>query len=59
VSGVAVFLDEWRIDGVGGVFDKKLDVLNGSNSESQLCIEEFLIKSEQEWFDSEERINLL
>jgi alpha-1,3-glucan synthase len=33
------------------IFDKKLDVLNGSNSESQLCIEEFLIKSEQEWFD--------
>ncbi|KGO47515.1 Glycosyl transferase, family 1 [Penicillium expansum] len=32
-------------------FDKKLDILNGSNSESQLCIEEFLIKSEQQWFD--------
>lgn len=32
-------------------FDKKLDALNGSNSESQLCIEEFLIKSEQQWFD--------
>ncbi|KAJ5420316.1 hypothetical protein N7465_002835 [Penicillium sp. CMV-2018d] len=32
-------------------FDKRLDALNGSNSESQLCIEEFLIKSEQQWFD--------
>ncbi|KAI2704711.1 CAZyme family GH13 [Penicillium roqueforti] len=32
-------------------FDKKLDALNGSNSESQLCIEEFLVKSEQQWFD--------
>ncbi|EKV15560.1 Glycosyl transferase, family 1 [Penicillium digitatum] len=32
-------------------FDKKLDALNGTNSESQLCIEEFLIKSEQQWFD--------
>ncbi|CAG7920746.1 unnamed protein product [Penicillium olsonii] len=32
-------------------FDKKLEILNGSNSESQLCIEEFLIKSEQQWFD--------
>ncbi|KOC10533.1 alpha-1,3-glucan synthase Ags1 [Aspergillus flavus AF70] len=33
------------------IFDKKLDELNGSNSESQLCIEEYLIKSEKEWFD--------
>ncbi|KAJ5951190.1 Glycosyl transferase family 1 [Penicillium vulpinum] len=32
-------------------FDKKLSTLNGSNSESQLCIEEFLVKSEQQWFD--------
>ncbi|CAI7610059.1 unnamed protein product [Penicillium glandicola] len=32
-------------------FDRRLDNLNGSNSESQLCIEEFLIKSEQQWFD--------
>ncbi|KAJ6004274.1 hypothetical protein N7499_000343 [Penicillium canescens] len=32
-------------------FDKRLANLNGSNSESQLCIEEFLIKSEQQWFD--------
>ncbi|KAI2910628.1 CAZyme family GH13 [Aspergillus niger] len=32
-------------------FDKRLVGLNGSNSESQLCIEEYLIKSEKEWFD--------
>ncbi|KAJ5894933.1 hypothetical protein N7495_006624 [Penicillium taxi] len=32
-------------------FEDKLKALNGSNSESQLCIEEFLVKSEQEWFD--------
>ncbi|GIZ44984.1 hypothetical protein CKM354_000816800 [Cercospora kikuchii] len=31
-------------------FDKKLDSLNGSNSESALCIEEYLEKSEKEWF---------
>ncbi|KAL4966950.1 alpha-1,3-glucan synthase Ags1 [Aspergillus stella-maris] len=34
-----------------GHFEKSLEKLNGSNSESQLCIEEFLIKSEREWFD--------
>ncbi|PWY72970.1 alpha-1,3-glucan synthase, partial [Aspergillus heteromorphus CBS 117.55] len=32
-------------------FDKRLGDLNGSTSESQLCIEEYLIKSEKEWFD--------
>ncbi|KAE8155104.1 hypothetical protein BDV25DRAFT_169289 [Aspergillus avenaceus] len=32
-------------------FDKRLEELNGSNSESQLCIEEYLIKSEKQWFD--------
>ncbi|KAF5863173.1 Cell wall alpha-1,3-glucan synthase ags1 [Aspergillus alliaceus] len=32
-------------------FDQKLEKLNGSNSESQLCIEEYLIKSEKRWFD--------
>ncbi|EAW12377.1 alpha-1,3-glucan synthase Ags1 [Aspergillus clavatus NRRL 1] len=32
-------------------FEKSLEVLSGSNSESQLCIEEFLVKSEKEWFD--------
>ncbi|RDH26749.1 hypothetical protein BDQ94DRAFT_164227 [Aspergillus welwitschiae] len=32
-------------------FEKQLEGLNGSNSESQLCIEEFLIKSERQWFD--------
>ncbi|KAE8394957.1 hypothetical protein BDV23DRAFT_178946 [Aspergillus alliaceus] len=32
-------------------FEKRLEGLNGSNSESQLCIEKFLIKSERQWFD--------
>ncbi|KAL2820139.1 hypothetical protein BDW59DRAFT_150966 [Aspergillus cavernicola] len=32
-------------------FEKQLDGLNGSNSESQLCIEEFLVKSERQWFN--------
>lgn len=33
------------------VFEKKLEDLSGSNSESQLCIEEYLVKSEKKWFD--------
>ncbi|KKK19324.1 hypothetical protein P175DRAFT_0501355 [Aspergillus ochraceoroseus IBT 24754] len=32
-------------------FKTKLEGLNGANSESQLCIEEYLIKSERQWFD--------
>ncbi|OJJ46764.1 hypothetical protein ASPZODRAFT_132904 [Penicilliopsis zonata CBS 506.65] len=32
-------------------FEKRLEELNGGNSESQLCIEEFLVKSEKKWFD--------
>lgn len=32
-------------------FEQKLQDLNGSNSEGQYCIEEFLVKSEQDWFD--------
>ncbi|KAF7715965.1 Alpha-1,3-glucan synthase [Penicillium ucsense] len=32
-------------------FEKKLQNLNGSNSEHQLCIEQFLEKSEKKWFD--------
>lgn len=31
-------------------FDRKLDDLNGKNSESALCIEEYLEKSEKAWF---------
>ena len=31
-------------------FDKKLENLNPKNSESQLCIEEYLMKSEKDWF---------
>ncbi|KAJ9317012.1 CAZyme family GH13 [Paecilomyces variotii] len=33
------------------LFEKRLEDLNGSNSESQLCIEEYLVKSEKKWFD--------
>ena len=33
------------------VFESRLQDLNGSNSETQLCIEEFLVKSEKKWFD--------
>jgi alpha-1,3-glucan synthase len=47
-------VDPFFTDGTGEYyhnFEEKLAGLNGSNSESELCIEEFLIKSEQEWFD--------
>lgn len=33
------------------VFEKRLDNLSGKNSETELCIEEFLEKSERSWFD--------
>lgn len=33
-------------------FEKKLEDLKGNNSESSTCIEEFLVKSEKQWFDS-------
>lgn len=32
-------------------FEKRLEELSGANSESQLCIEEYLVKSEKKWFD--------
>jgi alpha-1,3-glucan synthase len=32
-------------------FEKKLAVLTGKNSENDLCIEEFLVKSEKTWFE--------
>ncbi|KAJ5273224.1 hypothetical protein N7478_008349 [Penicillium angulare] len=32
-------------------FEKKLEDLNGGNSDSQLCIEQYLEKSEKKWFD--------
>jgi alpha-1,3-glucan synthase len=32
-------------------FEKKLADLNGKNSEDQLCIEEFLEKSQKDWFN--------
>ncbi|KAE8377625.1 hypothetical protein BDV26DRAFT_304829 [Aspergillus bertholletiae] len=47
-------VDPFFTDGTGEyyrVFDKKLEKLSGSNSESQLCIEEYLMKSERKWFD--------
>ena len=33
------------------VFSKRLDKLDGKTSESELCIEDYLIKSEKQWFD--------
>ncbi|KAJ5666828.1 hypothetical protein N7462_011237 [Penicillium macrosclerotiorum] len=33
------------------IFEKKLEELNGTNSDSQLCIEQYLEKSEKKWFD--------
>ncbi|KAJ5632124.1 hypothetical protein N7490_008463 [Penicillium lividum] len=47
-------VDPFFTDGNGEyyyTFQQKLADLNGSNSEGPLCIEEYLIKSEQEWFD--------
>ena len=32
------------------VFKKKLEKLNGKTSEDSLCIEEYLVKSEKQWF---------
>ena len=39
-------------------FEKKLADLNGKNSEDQLCIEEFLEKSEKEWFNRYREVKL-
>jgi alpha-1,3-glucan synthase len=33
------------------VFEKRLEDLNGANSENQLCIEQYLEKSEKKWFN--------
>ncbi|KAJ5734104.1 hypothetical protein N7493_002890 [Penicillium malachiteum] len=47
-------VDPFFTDGNGeyyNQFEQKLADLNGANSEGPLCIEEYLIKSEQEWFD--------
>ncbi|KAL6717287.1 Cell wall alpha-1,3-glucan synthase ags1 [Lecanora helva] len=33
-----------------GQYKKKLEKLNGKTSEAQLCIEEYLIKSEKQWY---------
>ena len=32
-------------------FDKKLDELNGKTSEGPLCVEEYLVNSERDWFN--------
>lgn len=32
-------------------FERKLEDLNGSNSETQLCIEDYLTKSKKKWFN--------
>lgn len=32
-------------------FEQRLTDLDGKNSESQMCIEDFLVKSEKKWFD--------
>lgn len=33
------------------VFEKRLEDLNGTNSDNQLCIEQYLEKSEKKWFN--------
>ena len=46
-------VDPFFTDGNGEFarnFEKKLDSLNGNNSETTNCIEEFLVKSEKSWF---------
>nr|POE47199.1 cell wall alpha-1,3-glucan synthase ags1 [Quercus suber] len=32
-------------------FERQLDLLSGKTSEGQLCIEEYLVKSEKQWFN--------
>ena len=32
-------------------FERRLDDLNGKTSEGSLCIEEYLVKSEKDWFN--------
>lgn len=39
-------------------FEKRLEDLKGSNSESTACIEEFLVKSEKQWFDTFRNVKL-
>ena len=46
-------VDPFFTDSTGEFYDafsKRLDRLNGGNSESQLCIEDYLVKSEKKWF---------
>ncbi|MCJ1461113.1 Cell wall alpha-1,3-glucan synthase ags1, partial [Mycoblastus sanguinarius] len=47
-------VDPFFTDSTGefyNAFDKRLDGLNGDNSESQLCIEDYLVRSEKKWFN--------
>ncbi|PYH45918.1 alpha-1,3-glucan synthase [Aspergillus saccharolyticus JOP 1030-1] len=47
-------VDPFFTDSTGeyhAMFDQKLQNLTGGNSESELCIEKFLITSEKEWFE--------
>ncbi|KAL1968942.1 hypothetical protein VTN77DRAFT_776 [Rasamsonia byssochlamydoides] len=39
-------------------FERKLANLNGKNSEDQLCIEEYLSKSEKDWFNRYREVKL-
>ncbi|KAL2003969.1 hypothetical protein VTN02DRAFT_1265 [Thermoascus thermophilus] len=39
-------------------FERKLQNLNGKNSEDQLCIEEYLSKSEKDWFNRYREVKL-
>ncbi|KAF7509611.1 hypothetical protein GJ744_007649 [Endocarpon pusillum] len=46
-------VDPFFTDSTGEFYDafaKRLERLNGDNSESQLCIEDYLVKSEKKWF---------
>ncbi|KAF2804995.1 alpha-1,3-glucan synthase Ags2 [Mytilinidion resinicola] len=46
-------VDPFFTDSTGeyyNAFSSRLEKLNGKNSESELCIEEFLVKSEKRWF---------
>lgn len=48
-------VDPFFTDSTGAfyhAFEDKLKTLNGKNSETSNCIEEFLVKSEKEWFNT-------
>jgi alpha-1,3-glucan synthase len=41
-----------------GIFDKKLNNVDAKSSEDELCIEEYLVKSEKQWFSRFHRAKL-